>query len=103
MKLWSCNARCPIKCSRLSRPARKRISALSSDQFPFEKSRWAGNPDTAKSWLEILERTGHENVRVRLAQHDTGSASAISIGGEGITRGFAEEWIAWHDRRKSER
>jgi hypothetical protein len=50
-----------------------------------------------------LERTGPENVRARLAQTDAGSAGAILIGTDMITIGFAQEWLAWHDRRKMER
>ena len=52
----------------------------------------------------LEEKTGPENVRLRLAQHSAGSHGAISIGtGQTITIGFAQEWLAWHDRRKIER
>jgi hypothetical protein len=43
----------------------------------------------------------HPNVRARLAQTDAGSAGAITIGSETI--GFAQHWLAWHDRQRAER
>jgi IstB-like ATP binding protein len=44
------------------------------------------------------------DVRARLAQVDAGSAGAIAIGSETMmTKGFAEEWLAWKDQRKAER
>jgi hypothetical protein len=52
----------------------------------------------------VLEQTGPENVRARLAQTDAGSGGSISIGTENsLTIGFAQEWLAWHDRQKSAR
>ena len=36
-----------------------------------------------------------------LARHAGGSASAISIGTQDMTKGFAHEWLAWRDERKA--
>ncbi len=70
-----------------------------TDQFSYEGNLWGGD----KKQYETLERTGPENVRARLAQTDAGSRGALSIGTEMITIGFAQEWPAWHDRRKIDR
>lgn len=73
-----------------------------ADRFPYEASRWsAGQPNQAQRWNDELEAIGVQNVRARLAQTDAGSAGAIAIGGEPyLTIGFAQEWLAWHDRRR---
>jgi hypothetical protein len=75
---------------------------MKTDRFPYETSRWGGNqPDQAKRWFEELEMIGVQNVRPRLAQTDAGSAGAIAIGSTTyLTIGFAQEWLAWHDRRR---
>jgi hypothetical protein len=75
------------------------------DRFPYERSTWKHHDEKKqRQWYEVLERTGPENVRARLAQVDAGSAGSISIGTEHtITIGFVQEWLAWHDRRKAER
>jgi hypothetical protein len=73
-----------------------------TDRFDYENNRWAG--DKGKRWYEELERTGPENVRARLAQTDAGSLGAFPIGAEPVmTIGFAQEWLAWHDKQKAER
>jgi hypothetical protein len=65
-------------------------------------SRWsAGQPDQAKRWFDELELTGPQNVRARLVQTDAGSGGAISIGAAEMSMGFAQEWLAWHDRQKA--
>jgi hypothetical protein len=72
--------------------------------FDYERNKWAsGNSAAARSWYHELENTGPENVRVRLAQTDAGSAGSIVIGTESITIGFAQQWLAWHDRQLAER
>jgi hypothetical protein len=79
---------------------------MAPDRFPYEQCKWHGNePQTQRRWYEALEATGPESVRARLAQSDAGSAGVLTgIGTEPhITKGFAEEWLAWHDRRKAER
>jgi hypothetical protein len=75
------------------------------DRFPHEKCVWGnGDPDKQRRWLDALEKTGPANVRARLAHIDYGSAACIAIGTEhDVTIGFAQEWLAWHDRRASER
>jgi hypothetical protein len=78
---------------------------MAEERFPYETCSWPGDtPEISERWLAALERNGVENVRARLAQNDAGSRGSMAIGTEaGITKGFAQEWIAWHDRRKSER
>jgi hypothetical protein len=81
------------------------MAAETQERFPYEKSTWVHHdPERSRRWYEVLERTGPENVRARLAQTDAGSAGSIAIGTEiSLTIGFAQEWLAWHDRRKVER
>jgi hypothetical protein len=78
---------------------------MTGERFLYERSTWAPNDaEKQRRWYDALERTGAENVRARLAQTDAGSPGSISIGTEqGVTIGFAQEWLAWHDRRKAER
>lgn len=75
---------------------------MKTDRFPYEKSRWAGSlPEQAERWFEELETLGPQNVRARLAQTDAGSAGSVAIGElRALTIGFAQEWLAWHDRRR---
>jgi hypothetical protein len=82
-----------------------RYHATMQERFPYEQCQWAHNdPARQRRWYEVLERTGPENVRARLAQTDAGSPGSISIGTEqSLTIGFAQEWLAWHDRQKAER
>ncbi|SRR5712692_2112617 len=81
------------------------LQPMADTRFPYEQSTWAHNDsERQRRWYEALERTGPANVRARLAQTDAGSAGSISIGTENsITIGFAQEWLAWHDRQGSER
>ena len=73
------------------------------DRFPYEECQWA-DPKHQADWFDALERSGTEVVRMRLAQHEPGSGSTMAIGkAHWMTKGFAEEWLAWHDRRKAER
>jgi hypothetical protein len=78
---------------------------MAENRFPYEACQWGNNErERQRRWYDALERTGPENVRARLAQTDAGSPGAISIGTENVmTIGFAQEWLAWHDRQKSER
>jgi hypothetical protein len=77
---------------------------VAEERFPYEQSSWSNDKEQRRRWYEVLERTGPANVRARLAQTNTGSRSAVFIGEEvSMTKGFAEEWLAWHDRRKAER
>jgi hypothetical protein len=36
-----------------------------------------------------------------MAQSDAGSSGSIAIGTVQMTIGFAQEWLAWHDRQKA--
>jgi hypothetical protein len=77
---------------------------LKATKFPYCDAVFYPNDDAkANVWVAALERTGPENVRARLAQTDAGSPGAISIGTvQSMTIGFAQEWLAWRDRLKSE-
>jgi hypothetical protein len=45
-----------------------------------------------------------EVAYARTIPDPTGSAGSVSIGTEhSLTVGFAQEWLAWHDRQKAER
>jgi hypothetical protein len=47
---------------------------------------------------------GVESVRIRLTQVNCSSASAMALGTENtMIRGFAEEWLAWHEAQKAEK
>lgn len=75
--------------------------AMKTDRFPHHASRWsAGQPEQAKLWLDELETIGAQNVRARLAQVNAGSGGSIPIGTVQMTIGFAQEWLAWHDRQR---
>lgn len=72
-----------------------------ADRFHYEASRWsAGQPDQAKRWFDELEMIGAQNVRARLAQVNAGSGASLPIGASQMTIGFAQEWLAWHDRSR---
>jgi hypothetical protein len=78
---------------------------MSDQRFPYERSRWnSGEREAARRWHEALERIGLESVRIRLTQVNCSSAGAMAFGTEStVRRGFAEEWLAWHEARKAER
>jgi hypothetical protein len=77
---------------------------MAPDEFQFRDCPWHQNDDLSNTWIDALERTGSENVRARLAMTDAGSRGAVTIGTVAVmTIGFAQEWLAWQDRRKSER
>ena len=74
---------------------------MKTDQFPHEASQWAPTePGLAQRWNDELEKLSVQTVRARLAQTDAGSAGAAFIGSVQMTVGFAEEWLAWHDRKR---
>jgi hypothetical protein len=76
-----------------------------AERFPYEECEWGRGDPNQKRWYDaLLERTGPENVRARLAQTNAGSLGSIAIGKEiSMTIGFAQEWLAWHDKKKAER
>jgi hypothetical protein len=74
---------------------------MKADRFLYEGSRWSpAQPDEAKRWCEELETQSPQNVRNRLAQTNAGPAGAVTIGTTQMTIGFAEDWLAWHDRKR---
>jgi hypothetical protein len=76
-----------------------------SPRFPYDQSDYTGgDPETGRRWSETLEKMGAANVRARLAQSDAGSGGSMSIGREvSMVIGFAQEWLAWHDKQVDER
>jgi hypothetical protein len=76
---------------------------VAEKRFPYEQSSWSDDAEQKRRWYEALERMGPAHARARLAEIKAGSR-AVSIGMEvGITKGFVEEWLAWHDRQERER
>jgi hypothetical protein len=71
-------------------------------KLPFDTSWSSGNPEQTWRWYEELERLGPENVRIRVVQHDAGSAGAIrGLGTElAVTKGFAEDWLRYRDQKE---
>jgi hypothetical protein len=75
---------------------------MTKDSFPYETdSQWVQDLDTKRKWSRTLEDTGVAIVRATLTLDRHGSAASIPIGGVFMTRGFAEQWLAWHDRKQS--
>jgi hypothetical protein len=77
---------------------------VTAHPFPYEQSEW--HCGESERWLKALERYGPENVRAILAgpYSSVGSRAVIGIGTVmDIPKGFAQEWLAWHDQQKSER
>jgi hypothetical protein len=75
-------------------------------RFPYEQCEWASNdPAQNQRWYDTLERMGPENVRATLAAtgYEVGSRASITIGAHQMTKGFAQEWLAWHDAQKAQR
>ncbi|MGD5012150.1 hypothetical protein QT829_22495, partial [Xanthomonas citri pv. citri] len=78
---------------------------MSKDEpkFPFRDCTWHQNDETSEAWLDALEKTGAANVRARLALQATSSNAAVPIGRIPVmTMGFAQEWLAWKDKLKSD-
>ena len=74
---------------------------MTKPSFSYEQSPW-GDADQLRRWCQALERMSPTDVRALLAQSKAGSRGSVSIGTEpNITRGFVEEWLAWHDRQKT--
>jgi hypothetical protein len=74
---------------------------MATNRLPYEKSRWTpAQPDQAKQWSEELETQSPLNVRNRVGQTDAGPDGAVTIGTTQMTIGFAEDWLAWHDRQR---
>ena len=77
---------------------------MGEERFPFDTpSPWVQETDTKLKWCAALEFTGPENVRLILGQIPTGARSSISVGEVSMAKGYAEQWLAWHDRRKADR
>jgi hypothetical protein len=75
-------------------------------RFPYETSEWASADAVQnRAWYQALERMAPENVRATLAAsgHEVGSRAVIHIGAQAMTKGFAQEWLAWHDAEKAQR
>jgi hypothetical protein len=74
---------------------------MQPESFPLIDDVW-GRVAEKERWLGQLERTGVENVRLRLAQNAASSGTSLPIGDEKITKAFVEEWVEWHTKRKQE-
>jgi hypothetical protein len=73
------------------------------DRYPFERhSEWYDDFDTKRRFTDVLETLGVDEVRSRLQEHNGGERSAITIGGCMMTKGYAQDWLAWHDRKREE-
>ena len=75
-------------------------------RFPYETSEWASADAVQnRAWYQALERMAPENVRATLAAtgNEVGSRAVIHIGAQAMTKGFAQEWLAWHDAQKVQR
>jgi hypothetical protein len=72
-------------------------------RFPYEASKWETDIERKRRWYEALESIAPENVRAILALSKTGSRSTINAGTEDMAKGFAQEWLAWHDARKAKK
>src|SRR5436190_637711 len=71
------------------------------DRYPYEQhSDWEQDLNSKRRFWESLEAVGVDKVRIRLNEHPGGERSAITIGGREMTKGFASDWLAWHDRKK---
>ena len=79
---------------------------MAKELSPCERySNWVQDEGKKKRWCVALKATGPEQVQIILQQSRAGSAGDVVVGGEFMTRGFAEEWLAWHhnQRREEER
>jgi hypothetical protein len=78
---------------------------MADEKFPVESCSWPpSSADHGERWLFALEKQGPDNVRARLALTQAAPRAAIAIGTEAdVTAGFAQEWLAWKDKRKAER
>jgi len=78
---------------------------MTNEKFPVDECSWpASTQEQAQRWLAALEKQGPDNVRARLALTNSAPRAAIVIGTESdVTAGFAQEWLAWNDKRKADR
>jgi hypothetical protein len=78
---------------------------MADEKFPVETCSWApSSAEEGDRWLSALEKQGADNVRARLILTEAGPRSAIAIGTQSdLLGGFAQEWLAWKDTRKTER
>jgi hypothetical protein len=76
---------------------------MEEQRFPYETNRWDANTDKKREWWRALEDIGPENVRATLAVAPGGSRAMMEVGGAHMTKGFAQDWLAWSDARKAER
>jgi hypothetical protein len=75
------------------------------ETFLVETCSWPpSGAEEGERWLSALEKQGTDNVRARPTLTWAGPRSAIAIGTQSdVTAGFAQEWLAWKDKRKIER
>ena len=91
--------------NRFTKATGEKALTMTDDRFPYETA----NPWTTatiehkRQWYEALEDFGVENVRQTVIQHHGDDTLPITVGSITMTKGFAQRWIAWHDRKKAER
>jgi hypothetical protein len=64
---------------------------------------WEQDLEKKRKWCEALENLGPDIVRDILKADPHGSRASIPIGECFMTKGYAQTWLAWHDRKKAER
>jgi len=69
----------------------------------YDKTNLHADLETLRRWNAAVEKVGVESIRARLLQSDAGSGELISIGGEDIKKGFAEQWLGWKEKQNSKR
>jgi hypothetical protein len=75
---------------------------MSGSRFPYEQSEW--HCDQSERWNKLLQLHGPENVRSALEGAFKEGRSWICIHtATDIPKGFARQWLAWHDQLRADR
>lgn len=71
---------------------------------PFDFRRAYGHESDARSmaWVGALESLGPDGVRDHLRSYPGNPPSTVRFADQDVTRGFAQAWLAWHDRMRNE-
>jgi hypothetical protein len=79
------------------------IKKRTEDRFPYEAdSPWVQDLDTKRRWSQALEDTGvrdcqgYNHFRSPWFSRVDPNRRCVFM-----TRGFAEQWLAWHDRKQT--
>jgi hypothetical protein len=72
------------------------------EQFPYwEYTAWSQDNERKLRWTTSLEAAGADYVRVLVLQPTPSEGGSIWVGGDEITKGFALQWLRWHDNREA--